>query len=57
MPGYIYASDDDALYWNLFVASSAKVKVGDATFGIDVTGAYPYKGELKLTISSIELKS
>ena len=57
MPGYIYASDDDALYWNLFVASSARVKVGDATFGIDVTGAYPYKGELKLTISSIELKS
>lgn len=57
VPGYIYASDDDALYWNLFVASSARVKVGDATFGIDVTGAYPYKGELKLTISSIELKS
>lgn len=54
VPGYIYATDDDALYWNLFVASTATATVGDAKFGLTVTGSYPYKGEMKLTFSSIE---
>ena len=54
VPGYIYATDDDALYWNLFVASMATATVGNATFGITVSGSYPYKGELKLTFNSIE---
>ena len=54
VPGYIYATDDNALYWNLFVASTATAKVGDATLGFTVTGSYPYKGEMKLTINSIE---
>lgn len=54
VPGYIYATDDDALYWNLFVASTATASVGDAKFGITVTGSYPYKGEMKLTFSSID---
>ena len=54
VPGYIYATDDDALYWNLFVASTATASVGDAKFGITVTGSYPYKGEMKLTFCSID---
>ena len=54
VPGYIYATDDDALYWNLFVASAATATVGDATFGITVTGSYPYKGDMKLTFNSVE---
>ena len=54
VPGYIYATDDDALYWNLFVASAATATVGDASFGITVTGSYPYKGEMKLTFNSVE---
>ncbi len=54
VPGYIYAVDDDALYWNLFVASTAKATVGDASFGITVTGSYPYKGDMKLTFNSVE---
>ena len=54
VPGYIYATDDDALYWNLFVASTATATVGNATFGITVTGSYPYKGEMKLTFNSVE---
>ena len=52
VPGYIYATDDDALYWNLFVASTATAKVGDTTYGFSVTGSYPYKGEMKLTFTS-----
>ena len=54
VPGYIYATDDDALYWNLFVASTATAKVGNATFGITVTGSYPYRGDMKLTFNSVE---
>ena len=54
VPGYIYATDDDALYWNLFVASTATAKVGDTTFGITVTGSYPYKGEMKMSFTSVE---
>ena len=54
VPGYIYATDDDALYWNLFVASTATATVGDAVFSITVTGSYPYKGEMKLTFNSVE---
>lgn len=54
VPGYIYATDDDALYWNLFVASTATATVGDTKFGITVTGTYPYKGEVKMTFTSVE---
>ena len=54
VPGYIYATDDEALYWNLFVASTATAKVGDATLDFTVTGSYPYKGEMKWTLNSIE---
>ncbi|MBR6140745.1 MAG: glycoside hydrolase family 127 protein [Bacteroidaceae bacterium] len=54
VPGYIYATDDDALYWNLFVASAATAKVNNATFDITVTGSYPYKGNMKLTFNSVE---
>ena len=57
VPGYIYATDDDALYWNLFVASTATATVGDTKLDITVTGSYPYKGEMKLTINSIEAPS
>ena len=53
VPGYIYATDDDALYWNLFVASTATAKVGDTTYGFTVTGSYPYKGEMKMTFTSV----
>ncbi len=54
VPGYIYATDDDALYWNLFVASTAAVKVAGTTFDITVTGSYPYRGDMKLTFNSVE---
>ena len=57
VPGYIYATDDEALYWNLFVASTATATVGDTKFDITVNGSYPYKGEMKLTFNSIEAPS
>ncbi|MCR5849726.1 MAG: glycoside hydrolase family 127 protein [Bacteroidaceae bacterium] len=57
VPGYIYATDDDALYWNLFVASTATATVGDTKFNLTVTGSYPYKGEMKLTFNNVESQS
>ena len=53
MPGYVYATDDDALYWNLFVASTATATVGDAKIDFTVTGSYPYKGEMKMKINQV----
>lgn len=55
VPGYIYATDDDALYWNLFVASTAMAKVGNTAMDFTVTGSYPYKGEMKLTFNDIKV--
>ena len=54
VPGYIYATDDDALYWNLFVQSTATATVGNTKYSFTVTGSYPYKGDMKLTFTSIE---
>lgn len=54
VPGYIYATDDDALYWNLFVASTAKATVGASTMNLTVTGQYPYRGDMTLKVTSLE---
>lgn len=54
VPGYIYATDDDALYWNLFVASKATATVGRSKVDMTVTGSYPYKGDMKMTMSAVE---
>ncbi|MGN0234201.1 MAG: glycoside hydrolase family 127 protein, partial [Bacteroidaceae bacterium] len=53
VPGYIYATSDDELYWNLFVASDAHVTIGNTSTDISVTGQYPYKGSMRLTMNSI----
>ncbi|MGN1256735.1 MAG: beta-L-arabinofuranosidase domain-containing protein, partial [Bacteroidaceae bacterium] len=54
VPGYIYATSDDELYWNLFVASNAHVTLNNTTAEISVTGSYPYKGDMRLTMNAIE---
>ena len=54
VPGYIYATDDDALYWNLFVASTAKATVGNCSLGFSVTGGYPYEGEMQMEFTHVE---
>lgn len=54
VPGYIYATDDDALYWNLFVASNAKATVGATNMEFSVRGQYPYKGDMTLEMTSVE---
>ena len=65
VPGYVYAVGDDhfahtsgpadgvprpAIYVNLYVAGTAKVKVGDKTVTLKQETLYPWDGKVKLTI-------
>jgi DUF1680 family protein len=54
VPGYIYAHTDDALYVNLFVNSSANVKVGDDTIHITQETQYPWDGKVKIIVEPVD---
>jgi len=49
-PGYVYASQDDELYVNLFVAGKGKVKVGRNLVKVSQETRYPWDGEVRITI-------
>ena len=48
---YTYAHRDDALYWNLFVASDATLKLSTGKVAVSQKTAYPWKGDATLTVS------
>jgi hypothetical protein len=51
VPGYVYAQQGDTLYVNLFVASTADVKMdGGRTVKIVQETRYPWDGAIKMTI-------
>jgi DUF1680 family protein len=51
VPGYVYAQQGDALYVNLFVASTAQVKMdGGRTVGLVQETRYPWDGAVKITV-------
>jgi len=50
VPGYIYARQGDTLYVNLFVDSSATIKMGKNTVRIKQQTRYPWDGKVKLTV-------
>ncbi|HLO99576.1 MAG TPA: beta-L-arabinofuranosidase domain-containing protein, partial [Fimbriimonas sp.] len=45
--GMAYATSNDALYVNLFVAGSMRAKVAGKEIGFNVTTEYPYDGRVK----------
>jgi len=52
MPGYVYAQRGSELYVNLFVASTADVKLDSGrTVKIDQETHYPWDGAVKMTIT------
>ncbi len=55
IPGYIYATNADALYVNLFIEGSADLKFGDGkgakTLRLTQQTRYPWDGHVKLTVS------
>jgi DUF1680 family protein len=52
VPGYVYAQRDDALYVNLFVASTAEVEMaGVGKLKLVQETRYPWDGAVRLTVS------
>src|SRR6266545_4569902 len=51
VPGYVYAQQGESLYVNLFVASTAEVKMdGGRTVGLVQETHYPWDGAVKITV-------
>lgn len=49
--GYIYGVSDRDIWVNLFVASSARLKVGQSEIELQVATNYPWEGIVRLTLS------
>jgi DUF1680 family protein len=50
LPGYVYAVQDRNLYVNLFIASSALLRVKDQTVRLKQTTDYPWEGNLTIMV-------
>jgi DUF1680 family protein len=51
IPGYIYASQDDSLYVNLFVKGKGKIDLGENVVTVFQETRYPWDGKVKITIN------
>lgn len=50
VPGYIYAVKDKNIYVNLFMGNQATVAVGKNKLTLEQTTAYPYDGDICITV-------
>jgi DUF1680 family protein len=50
MPGYIYAADEDSVYVNLYVSSTATIPVKGSRMKLKQTSNYPWDGEVRIAI-------
>jgi len=50
VPGYVYATRDDVIYVNMFVAGEAKIEMAGRAVGITQETRYPWDGTVRLTI-------
>ncbi len=48
--GYAYATSPDALWVNLFIQGSVKCQIGQAPVKMDVKTAYPWDGNVSMTL-------
>ncbi|MBP1659815.1 MAG: hypothetical protein H6P95_1007 [Candidatus Aminicenantes bacterium] len=51
LPGYVYATKDDVVFVNLFIAGSGSFDLGGRTVAITQETRYPWDGAVKLTIA------
>jgi DUF1680 family protein len=51
LPGYIYATKDDVVFVNLFIAGSGSFDLGGRAVSITQETRYPWDGAVKLTVS------
>lgn len=49
---YIYAVSDDALWVNLYISGTATIPYGGKTIKVSQHTAYPWKGDITLTLNS-----
>lgn len=54
LPGYIYATDADSFYLNLYVSSEATTTLKQQRLSIKQTSRYPWDGDVKVTINPAE---
>lgn len=52
VPGYMYAQHGNAIYVNLFAASTMQLKLGKQNFQIEQQNNYPWDGALKFIIGT-----
>ena len=50
VPGYVYATRDDALYVNLFVAGSTELELAGGKVRVEQQTAYPWEGRVTIRI-------
>lgn len=51
VPGYVYAQDKNNVYVNLFMTNNADVKLPSGKLTIAQETAYPWKGDVKITVT------
>jgi DUF1680 family protein len=51
MPQYIYGYDDNAVFVNLFIGSSAKIKLNGQDIVVKQTTDYPWKGNTQIEVN------
>jgi hypothetical protein len=56
IPGYVYATQDDALFVNLFVESSASLELKGQEVNIKQQTRYPWEGEVKIFVEPKKAK-
>jgi len=56
VPGYVYAVKDNALYVNLFMSNTMTQKVGGKAVTLSQKTAYPWNGDVEITIDKTALK-
>ena len=50
LPGYVYAQAPGTVYVNLFIGSTARVKVGDAAVKLTQETRYPWDGRIRMQV-------
>lgn len=51
VPGYVYATDDQRVYVNLYVAGQARATVGKGKVTLTQQTQYPWDGAVKITVA------
>jgi hypothetical protein len=53
LSGYVYSTAGSSLYVNLFIANEAQVEVEGSRIGLRMETAYPWAGDVRITISLV----